>query len=398
MTGALVALVLSTTWTLSVDRDEKAPSCPDEARLRRAIAERLGKDPFLDAPPPLSPTPADDELANPYAPGASRRPAAPEHQQLVVRFVRDGAGHLAVVSLRSREGRDTGRRELTSSASDCAELAGAVVLAAAIVIDPLVLTRPAPAPVDAGVPDGWATMPPLSRPPDAQRPPPVRPGEVPVSPPTWEPPPPPTLPAPAAVSVDGLPPLAQPPPAQPTPPTVVRDVPPAPKQPPLNALFVGAGGGVSVLQVATVAGLGQVQASWMTRSTLVGLAVGLTSPGGVAAGMGAVRMMLFDVTLHGCLRWKVLGGCATAGVGSFQAWSEGLPNPRPLGATFASAGLGGLLDVRLTDSLRLRALASAMLQPQITVSVGGIGLYTTPNVGFTLSASLHFKAWGDVVP
>ncbi|MDX2009241.1 MAG: hypothetical protein SFW67_03575 [Myxococcaceae bacterium] len=397
MTGALVALVLSTTWTLSVDRDEKAPSCPDEARLRRAIAERLGKDPFLDAPPPLSPTPADDELANPYAPGASRRPAAPEHQQLVVRFVRDGAGHLAVVSLRGREGRDTGRRELTSSASDCAELAGAVVLAAAIVIDPLVLTRPAPvaAPVDAGVPDSWATMP-LSRPPDAQRPPPVRPGEVPASPPTWTPPAPPTPTPPPAVDPYGLPPLAQPPASFPT---AVRDAPPAPKEPPpANALFVGAGGGVSLLQVGTLAALGQVQASWTSRGAVVGLALGLTSPGGVAAGPGAVRMMLFDAMLHGCLRWKVLGGCATAGVGTFQAWSEGLPNPRPQGATFASAGLGGLLDVRLTDALRLRALVAAMLQPRITVSVGGLGLFTTPGFGVTASVSLHFKAWGDAVP
>jgi hypothetical protein len=391
VTGLLLAGVLASTWTLSVERDEKAATCPDAARLRRAIAERLGKDPFLDAPPPVtSPTLRDDEFKNPFEPGAPPPRPATSHQQLLVRFSRD-PGHLALVTLRDVDGRETGRRELTSSASDCAELAGAVVLAAAIVIDPLVLTRPAtpPPPVDAGVPEGWAT---LSRPPDAMRPPPVKPGSAP--PPQVAPPP--VVSAPPPVDPSGLPPLPQPPQALPM---VVSEPPrPRPELPPLNAFFVGAGGGVSALQVATVAALAQVSASWTSRTAVVGLGLGLTSQGGVPVGVGAVRAMLFDAALHGCLKWKVLGGCAVASVGSFQAWSEGLPNPRPRGTTYVSAGLGGLLDVRLMDLLRLRLLVTAVLQPNLTIAVGGQPVFSMPGFGLTAALSLHFRVWGDPVP
>jgi hypothetical protein len=45
-----------------------------------------------------------------------------------------------------------------------------------------------------------------------------------------------------------------------------------------------------------------------------------------------------------------------------------------------------------------RAMVAALLQPRITVSVGGLALFQTPTIGLTASVTVHFKAWGDAVP
>ncbi|MDP1922263.1 MAG: hypothetical protein Q8L14_38850 [Myxococcales bacterium] len=373
MTGALLGLVLASTWTLSVRRDEPAASCPDESRLRRSIAERLGKDPFLEAPPVRPATSPDDELSNPFAPGP--KPAPPAlHRTLVVLFSRTALGHVAQVSLVGLDGKETGRRELTSTASDCGELAGAVVLAAAIVIDPMVMTRAEPVRVeDAGVKDEWAA-PPLSRPPDAPRPPPV----------TSRPLPPPTA----------LPPLAT------APPTLTLQPPITKKPEPLvlHAIFVGLGGGVSLGQVPGVAALGQVHGSWGTRNTLLTARLGATTPGGVTVGAGSVRALLLDGGVEGCAKWLVFGVCLSGDVGSVQAWSVDLPNPRPQGALFFGVGAGVLLDIPAGDLVRVRLNATGLVQPRVVLTVGGVPVWQSSQFAFTAVLSLHFKVWGDVLP
>jgi hypothetical protein len=355
VTGALLGLVLASTWTLSVRREERATSCPDETRLRRSIAERLGKDPFLDAPPP----------------------ADSQHRTLVVQFSREPQRHLANVSLVGVDGRETGRRELTSTASDCAELAGAVVLAAAIVIDPMVLSRPEP--VRAEVPGEvgeWAALP-LSRPPDAPRPPPVTPRPVEVLPPL------PTAPVTAL---------------QPPRPSSVAPVVKKPEPPPLNALFVGLGGGVSVGQVPGLAALGQVHGSWGTRNTLLTARFGVTTPGGLPVGSGSVQALLLGGGVDGCAKWSVFGVCLSGDLGSVQAWSLGLPNPRPQGALFLGLGAGVLLDLPAGDLVRVRLNATGLVQPRVVVTVGGVPVWQSSQFAFTAALTLHFKVWGDVVP
>ncbi len=377
MTGALLGLVLASTWTLSVRRDEPATSCPDESRLRRSIAERLGKDPFLDAPPVRAVTSPDDELSNPFAPGPKAAPPS-THRTLVVLFSRTALGHVAQVSLVGLDGKETGRRELSSTASDCAELAGAVVLAAAIVIDPMVMTRAEPVRVeDAGVKDEWAA-PPLSRPPDAPRPPPV----------TSRPLPPPTA----------LPPLATAPPT--LTPITQSSQPITKKQEPsaLHAIFVGLGGGVSLGQVPGVAALGQVHGSWGTRNTLLTARFSATTPGGVTVGAGSVRALLLDGGVEGCAKWLVFGVCLSGDVGSVQAWSVDLPNPRPQGALFFGVGAGVLLDIPAGDLVRVRLNATGLVQPRVVLTVGGVPVWQSSQFAFTAVLSLHFKVWGDVLP
>lgn len=375
VTPVLISLVLTSTWTLEVRRDERATTCPDQARLRRAIAERLGKDPFLDVAPAPNPGEPDDDLANPF--DATKKPAPAqknEHHLLSVNFSADSSRHLAVVSLIDLAGKETGRRELTSTSSDCTELSGAVVLASAIVIDPMVLTRPAPMPIDAGVKDDWAG-PPLSRPPDAPRPPPVK-----------------ATPQPVPVE---LPPLPRPPVAamQPLPPVKKKE-----ELPPLNAISAGLGGGVSIGQVPTVAALGELHVSWGTRYSLLTARFGLTTPGALNVGSGGVRAMLLDGGVQGCAKWLVFGLCLTANVGSLQAWAVDLPNPRPQGALFFGLGGGGVLDVPIGSLMRLRLSANALVQPRVTLAIGGVPVWESSQFAFTALASIHFKLWGDVVP
>lgn len=360
MTGALLGLVLASTWTLSVRRDEAAASCPDTPRLRRAIAERLGKDPFLDTAPESAAT----------------------HRTLVVVFSRPEPKHVAQVSLVDPDGKETGRRELTSKASDCSELAAAVVLAAAIVIDPMVMTRPEPARVEPPTEkDEWAP-PPLSRPPDAPRPAPVtsRPPDAPPPAPVTSRPPTPVLVPPSPTPSTGTPVRA-------------KEAPPA-----LHALFVGLGGGVSVGQVPGVAALGQLHGSWGTRTTLLTARFGATTPGAVTVGSGGVRALVLDGGVEGCAKWWVVGVCLSASAGSVQAWSVDLPNPRPQGALVVGAGAGALLDLPIGDLVRVRVHATALVQPRVTVTVGDVPVWQAAPYAFTAALSLHFKAWGDVLP
>lgn len=373
MTGVLISLVLSSTWTLEVQRDERATTCPDQPRLRRAIAERLGKDPFVDVAPTQAAEP-DDDLANPFDPTKKPAPQKNEHRLLSVRFSAEAGRHLAVVSLLDLAGKETGRRELTSTSSDCTELSGAVVLASAIVIDPMVLTRPAPAPVDAGVKEDWAG-PPLSRPPDAPRPPPVK-----------------ATPQPGPVE---LPPLPRPPVSSVQPVTTVKK---REEPPPLNAISAGLGGGVSIAQVPTVAALGELHVSWGTRNSLLTARFGLTSAGALNVGRGGVRAMVVDGGVQGCAKWLVFGLCLAANVGSLQAWAVDLPNPRPQGVLFFGVGGGGVLDVPIGSLLRFRLSGNVLAQPRVTLAVGGVPVWASGQVAFTAAASLHFKLWGDVVP
>jgi|CZKU01.1.fsa_nt_gi hypothetical protein len=118
-----------------------AESCPDEATMRRAVAARVGYDPFF--------------------------PMAP--RTVVVSMERRDRDFVATVSLVDEQGVAHGGRQLKTKDS-CAELLGAAALAIAIAIDPAVLAgvpaRPQPEPSPTPVP------PPAPAPPAPMLPPP----------------------------------------------------------------------------------------------------------------------------------------------------------------------------------------------------------------------------------
>jgi len=138
---SLACLMLLTTRAAAADRPsaqliykrgEGAASCPDEARLRAAVAARLGYDPFTD----------DGKAV------------------VLVTITRGSGGLRAAIELRDPRGRVSGARELSSRQLGCVELAGAVTLAISIAVDPLAIAPPLPKPKPPPECPGCPTCPP----------------------------------------------------------------------------------------------------------------------------------------------------------------------------------------------------------------------------------------------
>ena len=131
--GGLLATGLSVpaawgfpTSRLTYSRDVAAQRCPDEAFLRRAVAERLGYDPFF--------------------PWATRTIAA--------RIAVEGHGLRGTVDLIDAEGILRGSRELGALPHQCQELVVGMALAISIAIDPDSVDRVDPPPPKAPGTDG----------------------------------------------------------------------------------------------------------------------------------------------------------------------------------------------------------------------------------------------------
>jgi hypothetical protein len=156
--AALAALALardasaSPTSRLVYVRGAGAESCPDEPELRRAVAARLGYDPFR----PLADTTLTAEVR------------------------REKGVFRGRVKLVDDAGVERGARDLESRAADCRDLTTAMALSMSIAIDPLSLTRPAPPevvdPVLSPVPVPVPALPPApSATDDGPQPPPPDP-------------------------------------------------------------------------------------------------------------------------------------------------------------------------------------------------------------------------------
>jgi hypothetical protein len=104
------------TAKLAYSRDGAAAQCPDETVVRRAVRERLGRDPFS--------------------------PSATETVQAAISG-HDGVLH-AEVRLVDAAGVVRGTRSLEAEATECDDLVDAIALAISVAIDPLVLERARP--------------------------------------------------------------------------------------------------------------------------------------------------------------------------------------------------------------------------------------------------------------
>lgn len=134
-------------------RGTGADACPGEAELRKAVAARIGYDPFF--------------------------PTA--QKTVIAQVTRTSAGYRGKVQIVGDDGKVRGERDLASKGDDCAELVSTMALAVSIALDDLDEAAPAP--------------PPPAAPPE----PPVLPDVSPVEPrpaaPPSPPPPRPTTPA-----------------------------------------------------------------------------------------------------------------------------------------------------------------------------------------------------------
>jgi hypothetical protein len=122
--------------------------CPDEAALRRAVAARIGYDPFF----PSSPI------------------------AIVATFTAKNDLLIAHIRLIDEQGNAKGVRELHAAKLDCQSLFETVALTISIAIDPQALARQAaPPPVPAPAPPSAAAAPSASAAPTAETPPPPEP-------------------------------------------------------------------------------------------------------------------------------------------------------------------------------------------------------------------------------
>jgi hypothetical protein len=137
----------------------RAASCPDEDALRRAVAARLGYDPF--------------------------RPVA---ALTIIASVTESAGvYRGDLRLLGEKGDVVGSRSLGQGSDRCADVVAALALSISVAIDPLLLARPV-----ADVASAPAASPPPSPSPPSSTPVPSRPS-APASPPPSPPPTPPRI-------------------------------------------------------------------------------------------------------------------------------------------------------------------------------------------------------------
>jgi len=140
--------------------------------------------------------------------------------------------------------------------------------------------------------------------------------------------------------------------------------------------------------------------SWESKDAQLSARFGLTTPGQLVRGNGTLEAMLIDGGLNGCLRWSRFGVCLVTRVGTFQTWATGFPNPTGTqSALSVSAGLAPFLDIPVGDSVRFRLHATVFAQlARVSTTLGGVEAWASPPVGFSLTASALFRAWGVVQP
>ncbi len=306
-------------------REPGAEGCADEDGVRRAVAARLGYDPFF-----------------PWA------------KVTVVALVRkEAGGYRAEVSLVDEASVSRGRRTLAHEGDACAPLVSALALTISLALDPLSLTQSPPAKDDA--------------------PPTPPPREAPVSDPKSPPPDPPT----PRSSPDDRP--APPPAAEPPPPVEPR--------PAFHGWAALAGlGNYGVTPGVAFGGLlrGKVERGPFS----VGLEASATAPTSASAPSGGqVQAWLAEGTLLGCGRISVVVGCGFVSAGPLVAGGVSLAVPRTAVLAYGAAGPRLGVEVPLGDRFRLEAFAQvafAMVPraPQVdgwTVSqppigAGGLGV------------------------
>jgi hypothetical protein len=129
---------------LLYSRGVGAERCPDEATMRKAVAQRLGYDPFF--------------------------PTA--EKTIVSRIVRDRDELRGTVELVDNHGMVRGLRDFKVGADDCAELVAAMSLAISIAIDPMQASLSSKPPIDHEPPTGDSGASEKREPPTQAAPPP----------------------------------------------------------------------------------------------------------------------------------------------------------------------------------------------------------------------------------
>lgn len=314
----------SPTSRLVYVRGAGAESCPDEPEMRRAVAARLGYDPFR----PLASTTLTAEVKRERGVFRGR-----------VRLVDDA-------------GVERGARELESRADDCTDLTTAMALSMSIAIDPLSMMRTQKA----------------EREPPASEAPADAPALAPVAPPA-----PPPVPA-APVT-----PAPTPAPAADAPSKSAAPA-PASSEPPRFAL--GAGGHVA-FGVAPAPALGvRASAELVAKRWSVGLEgrFDLAASAGASEG-GRSRTSLAGAAAVPCLRVPIVWACAVLLVSRVEAGAVDVSAPRSDAFVFLGAGGRLVIALELPQDLALRIGGDVLAHPvPFELTLNGRSVYRSSTV------------------
>jgi len=298
---------------LTYVRKGPATICPDEPLMRQLVAAKLGYDPFRD--------------------DAARA--------IAVTITRDGKGFRAVLELRDDAGKVVGTRALTSTSSDCNELAASIALALTIAIDPL-----------GGAPSMSTS------------------GSASIEPPPSAPPP---APIPIATSAPA-----------------VSSAPPRPLWP------FAAVGGLAALGAApeltfglsTTFGLRAERYSFAIEGR-VDAEAGKRGPNG-----GDVRSSIIAGSIVPCLHHEVLMACGIAAYGSLRGIGGGIAGARDDRTPWFALGARIGLEGTIVGPVALRAHVDGLaLLTRTTLRVQGADAWTTPpfSVLLGLGVVAHFR-------
>lgn len=309
------ALAAPERWRLDYQQGGQT-DCPDEAAFVRLVAERLGEVPF--------------------------EPEAP--RRVAVRFSAGKTGPAVDLAVTPGPGAVPGLRHLEASAPGCGELAKSAALSVALVIDPLVLTRPPPAALPP---------PPKDEVPEVKAPAP----RVVVTP---RPPPPPVEVPPVSVTPPPPPPRLVPP----------RQPPFEVRHPETFAFAVALN--LSILEVPGTTTAWALEAMWETNRTALGVRFEATNSGEAPYLNGSVTGSQLSVGPQACMQTTgPLGLCVLARGGIQMNGSRGLAHPQYGSTPIVAVGARPYLQLD-AGHWRLRLQAGVQAQPLITIlTVGG---------------------------
>ncbi|MBS2020036.1 MAG: hypothetical protein JST00_44655 [Deltaproteobacteria bacterium] len=308
-------------------RGEGADACPEEAEMRRAVAARLGYDPF--------------------------RPIATT--TLTAEVKREKGVYRGRVRLVDDAGVERGARDLESRANDCHDLTTAMALSMSIAIDPLSLTRapvaePAPVVPSAAEPDH-------------------EPG--------------PTSPEP--VKADAV---AEPAPAVRAG-AEAREPPPTPSaDPPRFAL--GAGGHVAA-GIAPAAAFGlRVSTDLVTQRWSVGLEGRFDLPAGAASSEGGrSRTSLAGGAFLPCVKVPLVWACGVILLSRVEAEAVEVSSPRADAFFFVGLGLRLQGVIELPEGFRVRLGGDVLGHPTpFELALNGRPVHRSSDVSALFGISL----------
>jgi hypothetical protein len=321
--AAPVAAQQQASVRLDYERKDGASACPDAAAVASSVGERLGYEPF-DA-------------------------AAPDTVKVTVS--KKDRGLQARIEMLGSDGKAKAERVLSSRRSDCTDLAGTMVLAIAIAIDPFRATAPPPVTAD----------------------PPPRPPAEPTTIP--EPPPPRETERETIPSIVVVAPPPPPPPAE------------SPRRPIVARAAAGLVGGIGS---APVRNLGMTVGVGVGRGDLsIDLEGRADLPASVPLQVGKVSTSLLVASLVPCVHWRIVAGCGLLTGGALRAAGHGLVDSRQVTDPYLAIGARIALETKVAGKLYANAHADASA-PLITTElrVGGEELWTTPPLSFLAGLGL----------